>query len=281
MADTTFDDLTSAVEDAVSKVEIPKDALHEELMGQEKKEEKKEPEKKEVEEKEPETSEIDADEEEVKKALVFFRALSDPKQSQELAEVIARNAGFELTKKSEVKAVIRDAKSILKEKLGDNYDLLSGDALAEAVKEIVKDLVDTQVTEKTKPVLDKISVAEKAENERKATSAMQDFFKRHDITDEKTQDEIAGKMLSKFKTMPATPEASVDTYLDDIYFLVNREASANKAVKETVKKIKKNAEERNSSGEGIGNDDRIKRGSAMPSLDEAVRAAYKGIRLDD
>jgi tripartite-type tricarboxylate transporter receptor subunit TctC len=109
---------------------------------------------------------------------------------------------------------------------------------------------------------------------------MNDFFKRNDIPENK-QEEVAGKMFAKFQTMPATPNTPVDSYLDDIYFITHREATAVKTVKSTVKKINDNAKERNSSGEGTGNEDRIKSGSAMPSLDESVRAAFKGVRLDN
>lgn len=277
-----MDTLDEAIRDAVEKNPPPPDAAMEELLG--KTEETPQPKKEEIKKEEPkaeeETENVDADIDEVKKALVFYRALSDPKQSKDLAEAIAKNAGYDLTKTQEVKQLNKDIKSILREKLGDNYDVLSGDKLSEAFEEALSLKVNDIVTEKTKPVLDRMSNAEKVENDRKAATAMDDFFKRNDIP-EANREAVAGKMMGKMRVMPATAETPIDSYLDDLYLITHREATATKTVKNTVKKINENAKERNSSGEGTGNEDRIKRGSAMPSLDESVRAAFKGVRLDD
>jgi hypothetical protein len=109
---------------------------------------------------------------------------------------------------------------------------------------------------------------------------MDSFFKRHDIATA-DREAICGDMMKKMSKMPATPETPIDEYLDDIYSLVNKGRGEARTVKKTVEKIAKNAKERNSSGDGGSDDDRIKKGSHMPSLDEAVKAAFRGEKLDN
>ncbi len=279
-----IDNLDDAIRDAVEKNPPPPDAALEELLGKKPDEEKpadKKPVEK-TEEEKPEdqhesdegTEEIDADSTEVKNALVFYRALNDPTQRGDLVKTLAQVSGYDLTKKEQATQLNKDIKSILREKLGDNYEILSGDKLAEAFHEAL----ELKVKEAVEPALAKISKAEVAENNRKADSAMTDFFKRNDISKDQ-QEAVSKKLFEKMQVMPAGPNSDVNSYLDDLYFLTHRDRVATKTVKNTVEKIKENAKERNSSGEGTGNEDRIKRGSAMPSLDEAVRAAFRNERL--
>jgi hypothetical protein len=270
----TNNPLAQAIEDAVAK-HPPTEEIKE--TEKEKEVEKKEKEGEVDKSKEEEAPvEVEATQEEIANALQILRALENPDSRAKLIESMAKNAGYDLTKKAEQKALIRDTKQILREKLGESYDLLSGDGLSAALDE----LVEQKVKDLTKPVLDEFSRAQQTENERKGNQAMDDFFKRNNIISKEDREKTAAGMLKKMEIMPATKTTPIDEYLDDIYLLVNKGKSEARTVAKTVEKITRNANERHSSGEGTGNDDRIKTGSHRPSLDEAVRAAFEGKKLE-
>lgn len=223
----------------------------------------------------PTEVEIEATPEEINNALTFFRALSDPKQRQETLEYLAKTGGYDLTKRQERQQLLRDTKSILKEKLGDTYELISGDGLAEALDA----LVDAKVEKLTKPAIEEIERTRLAAQQEKANAEMDSFFKRHDIPTDK-RDTVAEQMLSKMKFMPPTADADLKSYLDDIYTLASKSRSETKVIKETVKRIEQNAKDLRGSGDG-GDDNRIRKGSKLPSLNEAISAAVRGEKFSD
>lgn len=228
---------------------------------------------------ETEELEIDASPSEIQNALALFRALGDPKTASKTIQDLAKLGGYDLTKPAEVKQLAKDTKSVLKEKLGDSYDILGGDRLAEAMDMIIAE----QVESKTKPTLERIAQSEREANERRANAAMDEMWARHKISDSKERERISGLMLAKMKQMPAGPESDVKSYLDDIYALATRDTEAARTVKKTVTKIKTNAEEvQRTSGEGDGvQETRVKTGSRLPSVREAVEAAFRGERFED
>jgi hypothetical protein len=228
--------------------------------------------------KEDEVVEFDASPEEIRAGLSILRSLGNPETAAETIQELAKVGGYDLTKKSDVKALEKDAKSILKEKLGASYDIIGGDALAEAFQAII----DNEVGKQTKPVMDKLNVAEMQANQSKADAAMDAMWSRHNVTDTKLREKVAGVMLSKMKVMPATPNADINTYLDDMYALATRDTERARTVKSVVKKIETNANDvSRTSGEGSGIDEsRVRQGSKLPSISEAVKAAFAGKKLD-
>jgi hypothetical protein len=80
--------------------------------------------------------------------------------------------------------------------------------------------------------------------------------------------------------MPAAGDVTIEQYLDDIYYLVNRSATETKVVKETVEKINRNAKGAQRTPGTEINEDNIKKGSRIPTLKEAVEAAFRGERLE-
>src|ERR1700741_690435 len=221
--------------------------------------------------------EIDASPEEIRATLDLRRSLVDAKTAKATLEDIAKAGGYDLTKREDVKQLQRDAKTVLREKLGDSYDLLGGDKLAEAFDV----LLDARVKEHTAPVLDRLALAEAQVNKEKADTAMEAWWKRAGITDAKEREVIAGKMLEKMKRMPASEGTDINNYLDDIHTLVNKERDKAREVKKVVTKIRTNAQEvSRTSGEGGPDDDsRVSGGSKLPSIREAVAAAFRGEKL--
>ena len=268
--------IDEAVKDAFKKLDEKKpeekpeekEEKEEEVKEEEKEEEEKEEEKEEV-------VEFDASPETIRNALALFESLNNPAERAKFIQTVAEAAGFDLTKKQDQKEVKKGMKDLLKHHLGDAYDILQGDALAAAIEAAVKNEIGDKVGEIDK----KLTERERKDNEKFANDAMDRFFKRNDIK-QNDREKVAEALMKKFKVMAPTPGSDIDEYLDDIYAVTQRSAERTKVVKKTVDKIKKNAEERETSGEGSGNDERIKKGSHRPSLDEAVRAAMRNEKLD-
>jgi hypothetical protein len=258
-------------DDKTVEVEVEDDKAEEKEVKKEEKKEEKE---------EDEFIEIDASPEEIRNALNIVRALSNKDTAAATMEDLAKITGYKLETKTEVKKFERDVKSVLKEKLGDAYDLLSGDKLAEAFDALLEERVGAI----TKPVLDRIESSERAAHEQKANAAMDALWSRNNVTDKGQREKLSGKMVEKMKALPAGPGTDVNAYLDDIYALVTRDTEAARTVKKTVTKIKQNAQDvSRTSGDGSGDNQetRVKMGSKLPSIRESVEAAFRGQRLEE
>lgn len=228
---------------------------------------------------EDEYLEIDASPEEIQNALNIVRALSNKETAAQTMEELAQVTGYKLETKQEVKKFAKDVKSVLREKLGDAYDLLSGDKLAEAFDALLEDRVGAI----TKPVLERIEQSERAANEQKANAAMDALWARHNITDKTQREKLSGRMMEKMKNLPAGPGTDVTSYLDDIFSLVTRDTEKARTVAKTVTKIKKNAQDvsRTSGDGGSGADEkRVKIGSRLPTLKESIAAAVRNERFE-
>jgi len=230
--------------------------------------------------------EIDATEDEIKNGLKLFRSLANPTERAQVIEYLAKVGGYDLTKRGEVKQLERDTKTILREKLGDAYEILGGDKLGDAFDALLTDRVEarvkTRVEELTKPALEKIAATELAVNQQKANTAMESFFTRHKI-EAKDRERVADKMMKKMETRPVAPNSDVSEYLDDMYYLVSKSDNEARTVKKVVTKIRTNAQEvSRTSGEGSGIDESrlTNRTGKLPSLDEAVKAGFRGERLE-
>jgi hypothetical protein len=243
------------------------------------KEPAKELEKEEAKE-EDDVVEIDASPDEIRSALNIFRKLSSKETSAQTLQELMRVTGYDPAKPADVKQIKRDLKTIMREKLGDSYDLLSGDKLAEAMEEVL----DTRVKEVTEPVLNRIAEAERTAHLEQANTAMDSLWKRHDVKDPKVREQISGKMMERMQVMPPGAGVDVSSYLDDVYYLVTRDSDAARAVKKTVTKIRQNAKDvRETSGGGNSPDEgrvKIGPGGKLPSLKESIAAAFRGEKFD-
>lgn len=183
-----------------------------------------------------------------------------------------KEAGLDPTSRQEVKEAKKDTVSYLKSALGDTYS-----DFAEVLGPAFDKLLNDKLEEHTKPLRDQVMSQQQALAERQADAAMEAFHARHK-TVKADREALEKSMEVKIRQMPAAGDQSIDEYLDDIYYLVSRQKSETKAVKETVDKINRNAKD-GSRLSGVETE-RVNRGSHLPTLDEAVRAAYRGEKID-
>jgi hypothetical protein len=145
------DDLS--VDDAVDKAvkDLDKDDSSDE--------DKEESEDKEDSEDEDEKDEEDdLDEEQQKTAKNIFKLLNNPKTSIEALRTLAAQAGLKLSEienKKDETAAKKTIKDIVKDKIGSKYSFL-----AEDLGDLLEDLFNTQVTEKTKDIRTKLDAAD-------------------------------------------------------------------------------------------------------------------------
>lgn len=286
MADTTLRD---AVLESFAEAEkaagagAGEDPKTEKVEKTDKAEDKKPEEKPEkvVEEEDDDVLEVDASSDDIKTSLAILRALRDPKTSADTIEFLAKQAGYNLENKKEVKQLEKDFKTILKEDLGDSYEFIGGDKFAVAIEKAFKSALSGEIESRTKPVIERLSQAEAQANQQKADTAMDAMWKRNEVTDPKVREKIAGQMLRKMAAMPAGPESNIDIYLDDIYALVTKDRRDATTVKKTITKVRNNAQDvERRQGEGSDDDARIIKGSKLPSVREAVEAAFRNERLE-
>lgn len=225
-----------------------------------------------------ETFEIDASAEEIGNALALFRSIADPKTRIGVLQQLAKQGGYDLGKPQQVEQLADDITAILRESLGDSYDLLAGDKLGKALEKVL----ESKVKKLTDPILERISNAEKLHYQQQSAAALNNLWSRHQVP-EGQREKIAGQMMAKMKQLPPSTDTLADEYLDDIYHLVQRDTDRARTVKTTVKKIQQNAQDatrKGASGEG-GDEKRIKTGSRLPSVKESVAAAFRNERLEE
>ena len=147
----------------------------------------------------------------------------------------------------------------------------------------IDSIVAEKVSEATKPLKEEVERSSRTANDKSANDAMESFWTRHKVAD-KEREPLAEKMYKTMQKVVAGPDVSVEEYLDTLYKLVGPSESSdtNKQVKKVIDRMKENANDlHNKSGDG-GTDDskRIAKGSPLPTLDEAVKSAVRGERLE-
>jgi hypothetical protein len=154
-------------------------------------------------------------------AKALYKKLSDPKTSVATITSMVKQAGYTLTElkeatKSEQKEIVTDIVDILKEELGDDYDLLAGPKLGQAISK----MLDLKVSEALKPLQTKLQEAENATVKKEVDKALDwaysslDGFKASEAL-------IAEKM----QLYPYTGKVSYKTYLSEMHALATSGAA--------------------------------------------------------
>ena len=214
---------------------------------------------------EPTAEEI-ARNERIDKALRLYEALEDPNIGRSVVEELARKAGVigHEQGKSE-KQITKSVVDVLKESLGAEYEFLA-DKLAVGIDTIVKQTVAEQIKPVQAQTNEAIERAVKADVD-SAYAQMEAKFKDFKDFDK--------EMTELSKELPYTGDYPMERYLERLYKLVTADKKEAKVIKQTVDKINKNAQELRDSSTEV-QETRVKSGSKLPSLNEAVAAAFRG-----
>ena len=211
---------------------------------------------------------------EIEDAVAFYRALRDPAQQTEIIQNLALRAGLlkpeqKLTEKEEKKY-----SEMLYEILGEEYPDLR-DKLGKVFQQFEREN-DAKIGQ--------IKAEMEAERRQKAASDFESEFSNF-IKENKVTDEEAGRMLDEIKDLPPTigqngKRINLTVYLGKIHKLAVSEKRVEKEVVKRSEKIQQNLKERSTNLSSDISDDRLKKGSRLPSIREAIRAASEGISFD-
>jgi hypothetical protein len=180
----------------------------------------------ETEETEEEDSEEEAGDEEftaeqLEKAKQLYKQLSNPKTSVDTINQMVRNAGYTL---SEIKeATVSDKKDIavelvdiLKEELGDDFELVAGDKLAAALAKVL----DLKVSQALKPLETKLEQAEFESRKKEVDKALDWAY--NSLEGFKTNESL---ILDKMKTYPYQGKGTYQKYLTEMHALATSGAA--------------------------------------------------------
>lgn len=223
----------------------------------------------ETEEKKPSEVQVDP---EIEEAVNFYKALKDPDQQKYIIQELAQRAG--LIQKGETPTAKQEKKygEIIKEVLGTEYPDL----------EQRLSLVFSKFEQENDAKLNEVKAELQRERQSKAVQEFDREFSAF-IRENKVSEEVASKMIKEIELLPPSMggKITLTQYMNKIHSLV---VGNQKTVDEAVKrnqKIEQNLKSRPQNLTGEIADERLKRGSKLPSIRESVQAAAQGIAFDE
>jgi hypothetical protein len=196
-----------------------------------------------------------------KQALAIYEALSDPHQSHTFIKKLAEFAGYQVVSPEAEKPTSKPVRHLIKERLGEDYEHL-GEALEE--------VLDHALREKIAPIQTLVLEEKKRAYEAEVRAALSEL---------KITPAIETRMYELMQQLQPSPNATVRSYIRSIYDLAAKEANEAEKLKTTVQKVQKN---RAQVGAPSGvNADRVKQGSRLPTIREAVLMAARGEKFEE
>lgn len=211
---------------------------------------------------------------ELEEAVNFYRALRDPKQQTDIITALARRAGLLQPNEQPTKIEEKKYGDLLGEILGEEYPDLK-DKLGKVFKAF--ELESDKKLNSLKEQLD-------SERREKAANDFETEFSNF-ITTNKITETDATKMLKEIEVLPPSTgrngkKISLTDYLGKIHRLVAGDKKVVDTEVQRAKKIQENLRERSKNLSSDISDERLRKGSALPSIKESIKAASEGIEFD-
>lgn len=217
----------------------------------------------------PETRTAPAPDQRTQNALLLLTALENPTTGADTIIDLAKRFGLEITQKTTPKAVTKTLIDELKEGIPPEQHFLI-DSLGPAIQKIVS----KQLEEAVKPVTqqnNEILLAQAKNEVDAAFNRMEKVFPDFRKF-EKEMDTLADKF-------PRGQQTDFDEWLTGLYKLATANKKEAKSVAAVVGRINKNDREAKPASTQV-EDSVVKRGSKLPTLNEAIAAAKRGERLE-
>lgn len=221
---------------------------------------------------EPVETESETVDPQIEEAVNFYKALQDPNQQHAIITELAQRAG--LLKKGE-EPTVQEAKKynqVIKEVLGNEYP-----DLEQRLSTVFK-----KFEEESDEKLNQI----KAELQReKQTKAVQEFDKEFSgfIKENKVSEEVASRMIKEIEMLPPNMSGKITltNYMKKIHSLATMDQKVVDDATKRNQRIEQNLKTRPTNLTGDISEDRLKKGSKLPSIRESVQAAAQGIAFDE
>lgn len=224
----------------------------------------------EVKEAKPEEAKAPPLDERTRNAIELYNLLDNPSTAPDVIRVLANRAGV-FAKQTGVSA--EEAKEstldVLKKMVPQEHHFLI-DSLGPALEK----LIDKKMEGATKPLANRIEESDRERVERDVNYQTDKFVKDNNISKE-----TYAKMTELSKKIHMGPESSIPDYLETLHTLATKEQKVTKSVAKTVDRINKNAQEENLSSSQVGDERNVRSGSRLPSIHEAVSAAFRGEKI--
>lgn len=205
-------------------------------------------------------------------ALAIYNALRDPNKAISTLQDIAQQFGLEVkrgeTTKKAAKATIKE---LVKQGLGKEYEFL-----ADRLGNVLEQVVDSQVEERTAPISRKLLEMEARGVNNEITRELADLHSRTKGASAKLENEIMNWM-SKYQPAPDS-NVTIREFLEDAWSAVSQGAAVSDKLKKTVDRVNKNAKDATVASSGV-DETRTRTGSHRISVSEAVRLAMQGKRV--
>ena len=266
---TLKESIESAVKDEQNNPDLERENQEKEAPEEDPKDKSEEDDNPEVEDKSNSDSKEDdsssEDTQEIETAVALLRALRDPSQSKDIIHDLALRVGLinnqeNLTKKEE-----KDIKAVLKETLADEYPDLK-DKLEAILNKVTEDS-----DRKIEALKNEIEERDRKVAEREFSVELDTFFKENKISEKEAE-----AMIKEIHLVPPGPKISLKNYLSKIHTLVKVSKSTELKTVDRINRI--NANRKDSTVKNLSSDvddKRISRGSALPSIKEAIHMAIQ------
>lgn len=265
---TNSNPLTTAVEEALKD-----DSIVEQVENKETEEKTEEPEKTETKEDKSSENESEALSDEAKQGIALLKLLQDPKTAVDTMKFLQKQILGDETPST--KQQVKSVKQLISDELGEEYQFLAdklGTAFEKALNIHENNIIEKQV----KPLKQELENAKAAQAAKEVDNAWNAISKETKGDLDKYEKEIS-RLMDRYKP---DGQVTMEEYLRDLYEIASSKAKKAQSLKATNEKINKNANDKQSLSSGV-NETRIKRGSTLPSLKEAVLAASRGEVFED
>jgi hypothetical protein len=212
---------------------------------------------------------------EIDEAVAFYKALKDPAQQSGIIAELARRAGFIKENEQPTKAEEKRYGQLLEEILGQEYPDLK-DKFAKVLSAFEKEN-DQKLAYLKHEINKERQIQQANEFDREFASF---------ISDNKVTEQQAAKMMKEIEQLPPSvgkngKRIPLTQYLDKIYKIVNVESRNEVQTTKRIEKIETNSRNRATNLKSDISEDRLKQGSRLPSVREAISAAAQGIKFDN
>jgi hypothetical protein len=211
---------------------------------------------------------------EIEEAISFYKALKDPQQQTSIITELARRAGLLGQSETPTKSEVKKYSQLLEETLGSDYPDL---------KERMGKVFTAFENENNQKLL---YLKQQMDLERQQQVA-QEFDKEFQgfLTSNKITEATAGRMLKEIEQLPPSvgrdgKRIPLTKYLEKIHKLVSTEEVAAKQAERRVERVETNSRARATNLQSDVGEGRLKQGSRLPTVREAVQAAMQGVKFD-
>jgi len=197
--------------------------------------------------------------------------LENPETAAQTVELLANRLGVKAVAQGQTPAAAkRSVMDVFRATLGKDFAQFA-DVLGPAVQAAIQHGVE----EKLETVRNEVKMTREQVAQREVSSVVDNFK-----NDFKVSEDTFAKMNAQALKMPMGDayNREMKSYLTDLHAIVKGSAKQGNAVAKVVDRINKNANEATPPPTEV-NETRTQRGSKLPSLDEAISAAFKGEKI--